>query len=171
MFSTMNKGYASEFKVSELPGSGAQGVNGRAEGVMDRMATRTDSQTEFKRKATARRGQATRFRNEAKQDGSFTESARARTRAETNALMAASYEAGRVFDASLGAAATVRDVVMDAVRPLGEPRRTFSKVRDDAQRRFDRMERRGARLRSRAQRDVEGLGSRATRQAKERTPG
>jgi hypothetical protein len=134
------------------------------------MATQTDSQTEFKRKATARKGQATRFRNEAKQNGSFTETAKARTRAETNALMAASYEAGRAFDASLGAVATVRDTVADAVRPLGEPRRTFSKVRDDASHRFGRMERRGARLRSRAQREVERLGSRGKRQAGEHTP-
>jgi hypothetical protein len=133
------------------------------------MATQADSQTEFKRKATARKGQATRFRNESKQNGSFTETAKARTRAETNTLWATSYEAGRAFDASLGAAATVRDAVVDAVRPLGDPRRTFSKVRDDASRRFDRMERRGARLRSRAQREVERLGSRARRQARERT--
>jgi hypothetical protein len=134
------------------------------------MATQTDSQTGLKRKAAARKGQATRLRNEARQNGSFSETAKARTRAETNRLMAASYEAGRALDASLGAAVTVRDVVFDAVRPLGNPRRTISRVRDDAYETFDRMERRGARVRSRAQSEVERLGSRARRQAQERVP-
>src|SRR5688500_4670846 len=96
------------------------------------VATTANSHTEWKRKATARKGQATRLRNEAKQNGSLTESARARTKAESNALMAASYEAGRALDASLGVAGAVSGSVFDAVRSLGDPRGTVSSLRADA---------------------------------------
>ena len=134
------------------------------------MATTANSQTEWKRKATARKGQATRLRNEAKQNGSLTESARARTRAESNALMAASYEAGRAFDASLGAAGTVGDSVFDVVRSLADPRGTISSLREDAGRTFDRMERRGSKTRRRAQRELQRLQRRTRNEAERRVP-
>src|SRR5215218_9170127 len=118
------------------------------------MATQTNTQTALKRKAAARRGQATRFRNAAGQDGSFTEAASTRTRAETNRLKAASFEAGRAFDASLGAVVTARDTVVDVVRPLGDPGRAVSRLREDAAHTFNRLERRGERTRKRAQRGL-----------------
>jgi predicted nucleic acid-binding Zn-ribbon protein len=134
------------------------------------VATTTNTQTELKRKATARKGQATRLRNQSKHNGSFVESAKTRTKAETNALRAASYEAGRALDASLGAAVSARDSVVDAVRPLGDPQGAISGLRDSAGRTFDRMERRGSATRHRAQREIERLGGRAKREAKERVP-
>jgi hypothetical protein len=134
------------------------------------MATQTNTQTELKRKAAARRGQATRFRN-ASQDGSFAEAARARTRAETNRLRAASFEAGRALDVSLGAAVTARDTVVDVVRPLGDPARAVSRLREDAARTVNRLERRGETTRKRAQRELERFGRRARREAEGVVPG
>ena len=135
------------------------------------MATQTNTQTALKRKATARKGQATRLRNAAGQDGSFAETARTRTRAETNRLMAASFEAGRALDASVGAAVTARDAVVDVVRPLGDPSRAVSRLRDDAARTFNRLERRGQATRKRTQRGLERFGRRARREAEEAVPG
>jgi hypothetical protein len=135
-----------------------------------KVATTTNTQTELKRKASARKGQATRLRNQSRQNGSFVESARTRTRAETNALWAISYEAGRAFDASLGAAASARDSVVDAVRPLGDPRGTISRLRDNAGRTFGRFERRGVKSRHRAQREIERLGGRGRRETTQRVP-
>ena len=126
--------------------------------------TTTTTQTELKRKAAARKGQATRLRNEARQKRSLAETARTRARAETNALMATSYEAGRAVDASLGAAATVRDAVTGAVRPLSDPGRSVSRVRDDASRTFGQLERRGETERKRAQRDLSRFGRRTKRE-------
>jgi hypothetical protein len=126
--------------------------------------TTTTTQTELKRKAAARKGQATRLRNEARQKRSLAETARTRARAETNALMATSYEAGRAVDASLGAAATVRDAVTGAVRPLGDPGRSASRVRDDASRTFGQLERRGETERKQAQRDLSRFGRRTKRE-------
>src|ERR671911_541697 len=131
------------------------------------MATQTNTQTQFKRKATARKGQATRLRNAARQNGSFA----GRTRAETNRLMAASFEAGRALDASLGAAVTARDATVEVVRPLGDPSGAVSRLRDDAARTFTRLERRGETTRKRAQRGLERFGRRARREAKEAVPG
>jgi hypothetical protein len=135
------------------------------------MATQTNTQTELKRKAAARKGQATRFRNAASHDGSFAEAARTRTRAETNRLMAASFEAGRALDVSLGAAVTARDTVVDVVRPLGDPGRAVSRLREDAAQTLNRLERRGERTRKRAQRGLERFGRRARREAEEAVPG
>lgn len=125
--------------------------------------TTTTKQTELKRKATARKGQATRLRNEVKQKRSFAETARTRARAETNAAMATSYEAGRALDASLGAAATVRDAVSGAVRPLGDPGGAVSRLRDDVSRAFGRLEQRGETERRRV--DLGRLGRRAKSKA------
>jgi hypothetical protein len=133
------------------------------------VATTTNTQTELKRKAAARRAQATRLRNQSK-NGSFVESATTRTKAETNTLRAASYEAGRAFDASLGAAGSVRDSVAGAVRPLGDPRGAISRFRESAGRKFDRMERRGSRTRHRVQREAGRLGGRAKRSTRQRVP-
>jgi hypothetical protein len=135
------------------------------------MATQPNTQTELKRKATARKGQATRHRNAADRDGSFADAARVRTRAETNRLKAASFEAGRAFHASLGAAVTARDTVAGAVRPLGDPGRVVSRLREDAAQTFTRLERRGERTRKRAQRGIERFGRRARREARETVPG
>jgi hypothetical protein len=127
--------------------------------------TTTSTQTELKRKAAARKGQATRLRNEAKQKRSFGETARTRARAETKALMATSYEAGRAVDASIGAAATIRDAVTGAVRPIGEPGRSASRLREDASRTFGELERRGETQRKRAQGDLSRFGRRTKREA------
>jgi hypothetical protein len=135
------------------------------------MATQPSTQTELKRKAAARKGQATRSRNAAGRDWSFADTARARTRAETNRLRAASFEAGRAFDVSLGAAVTARDAVVDAVRPLGDPGGAVSRLREDAAQTFGRLERRGERTRKRAQRGLERFGRRARREAEGAVPG
>jgi hypothetical protein len=74
---------------------------------------------------------------------------RARTRAETNSLMATSYKASRALNVSLGAAATVGDAVTGAIRPLGDPARTASRVRDDLRRTVHRLEQRSERERKR----------------------
>jgi hypothetical protein len=138
------------------------------------MATQTNTQTEFKRKAAARKGQATRLRNEAKQKRSFAETARTRTKAETNTLLAASYEAGRALDTTLGAAVTARDAVAGTVQPLGDPGKAISRVRAEAADTLHRFERKGAKTRSQAQRRIEKLGqtlpgNRATADAKRST--
>jgi len=134
------------------------------------MATQTSTQTEFKRKAAARKGQATRLRNEAKQKNSFADSARTRTKAETNTLLAASYEAGRAVDTTLGAAVTARDAVAGTVKPLGDPGQAISRVRAEASGTLARLERKGAQTRSQAQRRIERLGRRTKRQAQEKSP-
>jgi hypothetical protein len=127
----------------------------------------SNNQTDLKRKAAARKGVATRLRNEAKQKRSFTETAKARGRAESNALLAASFEAGRALDATLGAAVTARDSVVETVRPLGDPRRALSEVRDGASRTFSRFEQRGAKTRGRAHGEAERIGRETKRHAKE----
>lgn len=129
--------------------------------------TTSNNQTDLKRKAAARKGQATRLRNEAKQKRSFAETAKARTRAQTNALMATSFEAGRALDATLGAAVTARDSVVETVRPLSDPRKALSDVRDGASRTFSRFEQRGAKTRGRAQGQAERVGRQAERRAKQ----
>jgi hypothetical protein len=43
----------------------------------------------------------------------------------------------------------VRDAVTGAIRPLGDPARTASRVRDDMRRTFHRLEQRGERERKR----------------------
>jgi hypothetical protein len=139
------------------------------------MATQTNTtsnaQTEFKRRAAARKGLATRLRNAARQNGSFADLARARSRAEANRLLATSFEAGRALDVSIGAAITARETLADVVRPLGDPTGTVSRLHDDAARTLSRLERRGEKTRKRAQRDLERLGRRARREAESAVPG
>jgi predicted nucleic acid-binding Zn-ribbon protein len=134
------------------------------------MATQANTQTELKRKAAARKGQATRLRNEAKQKRSVADTARTRTKAETNTLLAASYGAGRAFDTTLGAAVTARDAVVGTVKPLGDPRKAISRVRTEATDTLDRLERKGAQTRSQAQRRIERLRRQTKRQAQEKSP-
>jgi predicted nucleic acid-binding Zn-ribbon protein len=132
--------------------------------------TTNNTQTEWKRKAAARKGQATRLRNEARQKRSLAETARTRARAETNAAMATSYEAGRALDTTLGAAVTARDAVVGTVKPLADPRKAISRVRTEASGTLDQLERKGARTRSHAQRRIERLGRQTKRQAQEKSP-
>ncbi|HSJ17552.1 MAG TPA: hypothetical protein VK920_05630 [Solirubrobacterales bacterium] len=51
--------------------------------------------------------------------------------------------------------------VTGAVRPLGDPGRTVSRLRDDASRAFGRLEHRGETERKRAQVDLKRFGRRA----------
>jgi predicted nucleic acid-binding Zn-ribbon protein len=132
--------------------------------------TTTNTQTEWKRKAAARKGQATRLRNEAKQKRSLTETARTRARAERNAAMATSYGAGRALDTTLGAAVTARDAVVGTVKPLGDPRRTISRVRTETAGSLEQLERKGARTRAQAQLRIERLGRQTRRQAQQKSP-
>jgi len=83
--------------------------------------------------------------------------------------MAASYEAGRALDTTLGTAVTARAAVVDTVKPLGGPRKAISRVRAEAAGTLERFERKGVQTRSQAQRRIERLGRQTKRQAEEKS--
>lgn len=122
--------------------------------------------TDFKRKATARKGQATRLRNEGAETDEVSEAATARVRAEVQAATARLYGAGRVVDIATGAALDARDRIAGAVRPLSDPSRLVKDFSAELKEGIARFESRGASARARAQRDAD----RALRRFQDRLP-
>lgn len=126
----------------------------------------TTANTEFKRKAAARKGQATKLRNEADRAGQTSESAETRVRAEAQEATARFYEAGRVLDVATGAVLDARDRVVDTVRPLGTPRQAVREFGEELKGNVSRYEVRGAKTRDQARRDAD----RALRGLRDRVP-
>lgn len=122
--------------------------------------------TDLKRKATARKGQATRLRNESAASEEVADAAGTRARAEVQSATARLYEAGRLVDIATGAALDARDRIAESVRPLSDPRRVLEDFSEELRGSVVRFESRGASARVRAGRDAD----RVVRRLQERLP-
>lgn len=125
-----------------------------------------NADTEFKRKAAARKGQATRLRNEADRAHKTSSAAQSRARAEVQEATARLYEAGRAFDIATGAALDARDKVVETVKPLSDPKQLFREFREELESNVAGYENRGAKQRRKLQRDAD----RAVKRVRERVP-
>ena len=111
-------------------------------------------QTDLKRKASARKGQATQQRNAASRARSTEKTARARVEAERQQAMAGAFTAARAVDVTLGGAESARDRVADAFRDIADPGTLLRKGTESARQTVDRFEDRGAVTRRKIGRDV-----------------
>lgn len=112
------------------------------------------SQTETQRKATAQKAAATRRTNAAKRSRAARKAAETRARAQMNRLQAAGLQAQRAGDTALGAALSSGESVVDAVRPLSDPRRELKRLQGSLSTAARKAETRGARARKSALRSA-----------------
>lgn len=130
--------------------------------LIDEMSTPTD----LKRKASARKAQATQKRNEATRAQTTTNTTRARAEAERQQATARALTAARAVDLTLGGAEAARDRVNDALEDLRKPRTLMKRATDDARKVLDDFETRGAVTRRKLSRDA----TRRAKQVRDRVP-
>lgn len=123
------------------------------------------TQTETQRKAAAQKAAATRRRNAAARSRSAKKAAETRALAQKNVLQRAGLQAERAADIAIGATVTARDNVVDAVKPLGDPRAELKRLRGELDLSVRRFERRGSQARKRATRAVRRRRNDVERQA------